>query len=114
MREKADELDQAQLKLEAMEKKNIRTKDRMKDYITKLTRKCEEWADNYKSISADFKCVKKERDESRKQNIDYITMIDELKTELKNYENVGTFCSDCCHILGKFKDLHLFSSRPVL
>ena len=46
MREKADELDQSQLKLEAMEKKNIRTKDRMKDYIAKLTRKCEEWADN--------------------------------------------------------------------
>merc|ERR1740139_497738 len=114
MREKADELDQAQLKLEAMEKKNIRTKDCMKDYITKLTRKCEEWADNYKSVSADFKCVKKERDESRKQNIHYITMIDELKTEFKNYENVGTFRSYSCHILGKFKHLHLFSSRPVL
>jgi len=68
------------LQVEVLQRKNIK----MKEYTTKLTKKCEEWAEGYKSLSKDISRIKQERNSAMKKSTDFKGRVDLLIAEIKS------------------------------
>ena len=78
--ETTDKLDQAKERNESLDRKCIR----LREYIAKLTKKCEEWASSYRSLTKDLKLANQEK-------LDLVGQINVLKSKLRNVPSVSDY-----------------------
>jgi len=94
--ERDNKLNESKIKIKSL----LRKCSGMKEYISKLTIKCEEWAESYRNLSKDLSSANRGKHNAMQKLTDCMNQIQAYSAELRNYNSHGESvnCEECKYL----------------